>query len=155
MRGIPCRQEVCSTCQSEPFGIQQTGEIQYQEPNSNSIPSTLWQTLYLKVPEVQPPFFPGRQRQVPTTWTRSPGFTLSTKSSSRMTSTERGSWPAGAFSGISWIVMVWWSLQTERPYSVSRGLFSSSYRKAHRKQCYFSLVLKMPYSSGMRNIIQS
>lgn len=107
-------------------------------------------TLYLKFPEVQPPFFPGRQRQVPTTWTRSPGFTLSTKSSSRITSTERGSWPAGAFSGISWMVMVWWSLQTERPYSVSRGLFSSSWKR-HAESSYLSPALEIPHLFGEGN----
>ena len=50
----------------------------------------------------------------------------STRSSSRMISTERGSCPAGAFSGISWMLRVWWSRYTDRPYSVSRGFPSSS-----------------------------
>ena len=39
--------------------------------------------------------------------------TLSTRSLSRITSMERGSCPAGAFSGISWMVMVWWSGKKE------------------------------------------
>jgi len=34
--------------------------------------------------------------------------------------------PAGAFSGISCIEIVWWSLYTDSPYSVSRVLPSSS-----------------------------
>ena len=54
-------------------------------------------------------------------------FARSTKSLSRMTSTERGSCPAGAFSGISWILRVWWSLYTDRPYSVSKTFPSSSW----------------------------
>ena len=50
---------------------------------------------------------------------------------------ERGSWPAGAFSGISWTLMDWWSLYVERPYSVSRGLPSSSYSNKDKvRKCY-------------------
>ena len=60
------------------------------------------------------------------TWTRSPGLHASTRSPSRIISTERGSWPAGAFSGISWTLIVWWSRYVESPYSVSNGLPSSS-----------------------------
>lgn len=56
------------------------------------------------------------------TCTLSPGLHLSTRSLSRMTSTVRGSWPAGDFSGISWMDMVWWSLYTHRPNSVSSRL---------------------------------
>lgn len=84
---------------------------EYGEPGSeNRTSGGLPAAAHLKVPEVKPPFLPGRQRKVPTTCTRSPGLTASTRSLSRMMSTERGSWPAGAFSGISWTVMVWWSL---------------------------------------------
>ena len=53
----------------------------------------------------------------------------STRSSSTTTSTERGSWPAGAFSGISWIDSVWWSWYIDRPYSVTSGLPASSWRR--------------------------
>ena len=38
----------------------------------------------------------------------SPGLHLSTRSLSQMMSILRGSWPAGAFSGISCNVTVWW-----------------------------------------------
>jgi hypothetical protein len=44
------------------------------------------------------------------TSTLSPGLSLSTRSFSSTTMTERGSWPGGEFSGISWIVTIWLSL---------------------------------------------
>mmetsp|Transcript_19489 Transcript_19489/g.42049 ORF Transcript_19489/g.42049 Transcript_19489/m.42049 type:complete len:287 (+) Transcript_19489:1953-2813(+) len=51
--------------------------------------------------------FEGSARWIPATCSLSPGLAVSTRSASRRTSTERGSWPGGAFSGISWIVIIW------------------------------------------------
>mmetsp|Transcript_43133 Transcript_43133/g.107782 ORF Transcript_43133/g.107782 Transcript_43133/m.107782 type:complete len:226 (+) Transcript_43133:344-1021(+) len=46
-------------------------------------------------------------RYTPVTFTLSPGLTRSTRSSSAITSTLRGSWPVGACSGISCTVNCW------------------------------------------------
>mmetsp|Transcript_42322 Transcript_42322/g.122392 ORF Transcript_42322/g.122392 Transcript_42322/m.122392 type:complete len:210 (+) Transcript_42322:1447-2076(+) len=46
----------------------------------------------------------GKERYTPMTWTRSPGLALSARSPSQMTSTLRGIWPGGAFSGASWML---------------------------------------------------
>lgn len=98
---------------------------------------------YLKVPVVYPPCLPGKHLKLPTIWTLSPGLQRSTKSLSHITSTLLGSWPVGAFSGISWIVSVWWSLYVERPNSVSNGLPSSSYIQKIRniiQSIYFWII---------------
>mmetsp|Transcript_100464 Transcript_100464/g.279794 ORF Transcript_100464/g.279794 Transcript_100464/m.279794 type:complete len:258 (-) Transcript_100464:204-977(-) len=49
----------------------------------------------------------GKERYTPMTWTLSPGLVLSARSPSQMTSTLRGSWPCGAFSGASWMLNFW------------------------------------------------
>mmetsp|Transcript_54291 Transcript_54291/g.161199 ORF Transcript_54291/g.161199 Transcript_54291/m.161199 type:complete len:370 (-) Transcript_54291:499-1608(-) len=60
----------------------------------------------------------GSARWMPATCTRSPGLQPSTRSLSRRMSTERGSWPGGARSGISWSDTCWWSMYSLKPYSV-------------------------------------
>lgn len=60
------------------------------------------------------------------TCTRSPGLAVSQRSASSITSTDRGNWPGGARSGISCNVIIWWSMYSHMPYSVSRRLPSAS-----------------------------
>mmetsp|Transcript_46281 Transcript_46281/g.149163 ORF Transcript_46281/g.149163 Transcript_46281/m.149163 type:complete len:391 (-) Transcript_46281:521-1693(-) len=69
----------------------------------------------------------GRARWMPVMCSRSPGLVESTRSASRMTSTERGSWPGGARSGISCRCTVWQSMYSQSPYSVSSRLPSESF----------------------------
>ena len=90
---------------------------------------------------------------MPVMCSRSPGLVESTRSASRMTSTERGSWPGGARSGISCgekgegaveegagrrragrggraracRCTVWQSMYSQSPYSVSSKLPSESF----------------------------
>mmetsp|Transcript_34880 Transcript_34880/g.108486 ORF Transcript_34880/g.108486 Transcript_34880/m.108486 type:complete len:214 (+) Transcript_34880:1299-1940(+) len=52
----------------------------------------------------------GKERYTPMTWTRSPGLALSARSPSQITSTLRGIWPGGEFSGASWMLNFWKSL---------------------------------------------
>ena len=48
-----------------------------------------------------------RKEKEPSLTISSPGFTVSTKSSRRMASFERGRRPAGTFPGDSWMVILW------------------------------------------------
>lgn len=98
--------------------------------------------FYLKVFGVQFFFFLGRQRQVFIIWIRLLGFILFIRLLFRMTFIERGSWSAGVFFGIFWMVMVWWFLQIERLYFVLRGLFFLFWKRNVGKQSYFSFVLE-------------
>mmetsp|Transcript_6 Transcript_6/g.7 ORF Transcript_6/g.7 Transcript_6/m.7 type:complete len:259 (+) Transcript_6:1157-1933(+) len=63
--------------------------------------------MFLKTPVVVPDTFVPKHLKTPVTSTLSPGLTLSTRSFSRTTCTDLGSWPVGALSGISWMVSVW------------------------------------------------
>jgi hypothetical protein len=64
----------------------------------------------------------GSARWIPESATRSPGLHWSTRSPSSSTSIERGSWPGGARSGISWSEIIWWSMYSDMPYSTCSGL---------------------------------
>jgi len=64
--------------------------------------------------------------KIPTTSTRSPGFTLSTKSSSSTMSTDRGSCPVGARSGISYMLRNCTPLYLQSPNSVASACPSMS-----------------------------
>ena len=50
---------------------------------------------------------------VPVMLTLSPGLAMSTMSSRSSMFTERGSWPGGSSSGLSWIVILWESMKTD------------------------------------------
>lgn len=59
--------------------------------------------------------------KTPMTFTRSPGLTLSTRSCMITTSILLGSKPVGAFSGISYSIRVYISLNVQYPNSVDKG----------------------------------
>ena len=62
-------------------------------------------TTVANMPVVLP--LEGSARWMPESATRSPGLHWSTRSPSSSTSIERGSWPGGARSGISWSEIIW------------------------------------------------
>mmetsp|Transcript_31772 Transcript_31772/g.69993 ORF Transcript_31772/g.69993 Transcript_31772/m.69993 type:complete len:259 (-) Transcript_31772:722-1498(-) len=77
-------------------------------PTSFPIMDTLLHSsTVLNAPVVTLPICEGRERYTPTQRMRSPGLALSTRSCSRITSTDLGSCPTLAFSGISCSTKDW------------------------------------------------
>ena len=96
-------------------------------PSEPLICCTLVATMSVRnTPDTAAALLPGTALKRPTQRQRSPGFSVSTRSSSSTMSTLRGSCPGGAHSGISCSVMLWLSRYVDSPYSVVSRLPASS-----------------------------